>query len=97
MLRFASDSYSTNPSKGSEELSVLGLSSTIEFHFGKYIHIKQRRLFVELSYYASEFYSNVILPDNYYERKQRNNLTNNFQISIGYMFGKLKSNTELVK
>lgn len=93
LFRFWAESndYNTSPSRGGEELGLLGISETIEMHFGKYIPIKSRRMFFEIACYGSELYSNVIFPDNYRESKSKIFITNNVQISIGMMFNKNKA------
>ena len=70
------------------EIERVGVTYTIESHFGYYIPTKQQRLFLELAFYVSEIGKKIYLPDNYI---YNNKYSQNIQFSIGYMFGKLKN------
>jgi hypothetical protein len=90
---FYTNNYSTMKSAGS---SAYRFIYTLEAHAGYYIPVKQQRFFIECATYFSEINAYVFLPSSY-SHDFKNTYSQNFQISIGYMFGKLKSNTELVK
>lgn len=83
--------------RGNRELT-LKLNYICEMHIGHYFPIKQRRISVALSAYITEINNKIHMKGkgDYYVG-YKNAYSNNYMISIGYMFGKLKSNTELVK
>ena len=86
----------TNTRDGYEPL--LKATYSCELHLGHYFPIRSNRILLEFASYISEINSNILMNGGGdHAVIYKNTYSQNFQLSIGYMFGKLKSNTELVK
>jgi len=90
LFRFYNEPKTINSTRGGDDISSVGFSAAAEIHIGKYIPLKSGRIFIELATYGSEFLTNINFPNDYYYYKYQNNITQNIQLSIGYMFGKTK-------
>jgi hypothetical protein len=61
---------------------------TLEGHFGYYIPVKHRRMFIEGAVCFSEIGNRIFATDGTWNYTLKNNYTQNLQLSIGFMLNK---------
>jgi hypothetical protein len=72
----------------SSDLPRPGITYTLEAHFGYFIPMKKRRLFIEAATYFSEIQQKVFIAHSYYNYSLKNDYTLNLLLGIGIMFNK---------